>query len=174
MNKNVGWHAWYERNFFFQLKLLIKKKDINFTLLSSRDRKRFFNFLTLKWLHLKMMNITEICNIPFNFYCEFRFLEYKVYNFIAARKTRSETLRNLKRRTKGRVKLVRSRIFRDDGTQTCREESAVVIEAQKRKQYLLHTSVIPLQARKLWILKNASLLGEAIFSSFRRNHFFFY
>lgn len=27
----------------------------------------------------------------------------------------------------------RSRIFRDDGTQTCREESAVVIVAQKRK-----------------------------------------
>lgn len=28
---------------------------------------------------------------------------------------------------------MRSRIFRDDGTQTCREESAVVIRAQKRK-----------------------------------------
>lgn len=119
-----------------------------------------------------MMNITDL-QYTFYFCCEFWFLEYKIYNFIAARKTRSETLRNLKRRTKGRVKLVRSRIFRDDGTQTCREESAVVIEAQKRKQYLLHTSVIPLLARKLWILKNASLLGEAIFSSFRRNHFFF-
>ena len=28
---------------------------------------------------------------------------------------------------------MRSRISRDDGTQTCHEESAVVIEAQKRK-----------------------------------------
>lgn len=33
---------------------------------------------------------------------------------------------------------------------------------KRGKQYLLHTSVIPLPARKLWILKNASLLGEAI------------
>jgi len=46
---------------------------------------------------------------------------------------RRETPRYLKRRVKGRVKLARSRISRDDGTQTCREESAVVIETQKRK-----------------------------------------
>jgi len=34
---------------------------------------------------------------------------------------------------------------------------------KRGKQYLLHTSVIPLPARKLWILRNASLLSEAIF-----------
>lgn len=56
-----------------------------------------------------------------------------VHRFIAAKKIHAETPRNLKRRAKDRVKLARSQIYRDDGTQTCREESAVVIEAQKRK-----------------------------------------
>jgi len=49
------------------------------------------------------------------------------------KKVRAEAPRNLKRRVKRRVKLARSRILRDDGTQTYREESAVVIGVQKRK-----------------------------------------
>lgn len=59
--------------------------------------------------------------------------EYEdAYNFV--KKMRTEAPRNLKRRVNGRrVKSARSRIFRDDGTQTCCEESAVVIGAQKRK-----------------------------------------
>jgi len=54
------------------------------------------------------------------------------HRFLAARRAR-----NSRRTTTGRVKQGEtrpgSRIFRDDGTQTCREESAVVTGAQKRK-----------------------------------------
>lgn len=74
-------------------------------------------------------------------------LSYELTRYIPSRKYRddahhlsprrkevcAEAPRNLKRRVKRRVKLARSRILRDDGTQTYREESAVVIGAQKRK-----------------------------------------
>lgn len=58
---------------------------------------------------------------------------YEDSAFYHCEKIFTEIPRNLKSRVKARMKLARSRISRDDGTQTCREESAVVIEAQKRK-----------------------------------------